>query len=66
MKLNQEQIEILKHTTNRAANGLYCGNSPDMQELVKSGLMVSAGFKSFVPDEYFQITKQGKQELDNN
>ncbi len=63
VKLNNEQRDILDHTANRAAQGLYCGDSPDMQSLVKHGLMVSAGRKSFVPDEFFSITTKGKQAL---
>jgi len=59
--INQEQKEILDHTMHRAANGLYCGDSEDMQDLVKKGLMVSAGKKSFVPDEYFKITEKGRK-----
>lgn len=59
MKLNKEQIAIMRHTTTGAPGGLYCGNSKDMQALVAGGLMVSAGRKSFVPDEYFRITKKG-------
>jgi len=63
MKLNREQLDILDHTEHRAAYGLFCGDSPDMQELVKDGLMVSAGRKSFVPDEYFRITGKGRGAL---
>lgn len=61
--MNSEQIAILDHTVSRAANGLYCGDSPDMQELVSSGFMVSAGKTSFCPDEYFRITRKGKNAL---
>jgi hypothetical protein len=63
MKLTREQIAILNHTSTRTAGGLYCGDSSDMQELIKQGLMISAGKKSFVPDEYFRLTAKGKQEL---
>ena len=59
MKLNKEQMEILDHATHRAADGFYCGDSPDMQVLVAAGLMKSAGRKPFVPDEYFSITRKG-------
>jgi hypothetical protein len=59
MKMNREQLDILDHTMHRTANGLFCGNSPDMQELVKAGYMVEAGYKSFVPDPYFKITGKG-------
>ena len=61
MKLNKEQKEILDHTLHRAANGLYCGDSKDMQILVKLGLMVCVGKKSFVPEEYYQITGAGRK-----
>jgi len=63
MELSKEQLEILNHTVYRAAHGFFCGDSPDMQKLVKEGLMVSAGRKSFVPDEYFQITSKGRKRL---
>ena len=66
MKLNKEQIEILNHAAYKAANGFYCGDSPDMRQLVMEGLMVSAGRKSFVPDEYFSITKKGREILKNS
>lgn len=61
--LTTNQIEILKHTRDRAANGLFCGGGPDMDALVAAGFMVSAGHKSFVPDEYFKITTAGREEL---
>jgi len=60
MELNSEQVAILDHTAHRAAGGFYCGDSPDMQKLVEAGLMVSAGKKSFVPDEYFRMTGLGR------
>ena len=63
MQLNREQIEILNHTDKRAAGGLYCGDSPDMQALVSAGLMESAGRKSFVPEEYFRMTSKGRDAL---
>jgi len=58
-KVTQNQINILNHTFYDAANRFYCGDSEDMQILVKLGLMESAGRKSFVPDEYFTITALG-------
>jgi hypothetical protein len=64
MELNKEQIAILYHTTHRAAGGFYCGDSPDMRELMAEGLMVSVGRKSFVPDEYFRITNKGRKALE--
>jgi len=62
-EMNREQLAILDHTAHRAAGGFYCGDSPDMQELVKDGLMVSAGRKSFVPDEYFRMTGKGREAM---
>ncbi len=61
--LSAEQVSILDHTVNRAANGMHCGDSPDMQLLVTLGMMSSAGRKSFVPDEYFRITGEGLRVL---
>ncbi len=61
--LNTEQRAILEHTANRAAGGLYCGDSPDMQVLVANGLMEYAGRKSFVTDPYFRITAAGREAL---
>ncbi len=61
--ITSNQEEILKHTAYRAANNLYCGDSDDMQELVRLGLMVSVGKKSFVPDEYFTLTSIGRKAL---
>ena len=63
MELNYEQTEILKHTVSRAANGMYCGGSPDMQKLVDAGLMEFAGKKAMVPDPYFRITAKGREAL---
>jgi hypothetical protein len=34
-----------------------------MQKLIEAGLMVSAGCKSFVPDEYFRMTDKGHEVL---
>lgn len=63
MQLTFDQLNILDHTANRAARGLFCGDSPAMQSLVKAGLMESAGRKSFVPDEYFRLTSKGREAL---
>ena len=63
MNLNMEQVDILDHTANRAANGLYCGDSADMQALVNDGLMEFAGRKSFVPDGYYRMTSKGRAAL---
>lgn len=51
----------MQHTLHRAAYGFYCGDSKEMQELIKEGLMISAGKKSFVKDEYFKLTDKGKE-----
>jgi len=61
--ISAAQVEILDHTARRAAGGLYCGDSPDMQALVAVGMMKSAGYKPFVPDEYFCITEKGREAL---
>ena len=58
--MNTEQRSILEHTAHRAAGGLFCGDSPDMQALVEEGLMDSVGRKPGVPDEYFRITGKGR------
>lgn len=64
MRLTQEHIDIMDHTLKRAAGGLYCGDSPLMQELVYQGLMEYAGRKSFVPDPYFRLTAKGREVLE--
>lgn len=61
MSLSREQREILEHTAYRAAQGLFCGDSPDMQSLVAAGLMEEAGQKAFVPDTYFRLTRKGRE-----
>lgn len=63
MPLSKKQLEILDHTANRAAQGLYCGGGSDMDELVRLEMMQFAGKKSFVPDPYYRITEKGLQEL---
>ena len=63
--LSREATAILAHAAERSAGGLYCGDSADMQNLVARGFMKSAGRKSFVPDEYFRITKEGQEENQN-
>lgn len=59
IKLTREHLSILLHTRDRAAHRFYCGGSPEMNDLVLLGLMVYAGRKSFVPDDYFTITGDG-------
>lgn len=63
-QLTKEQIAILKHTLTRAAGGLYCGDSPDMQALISRRLMEPVGRKAFVPHEYFRLTDAGKKLVD--
>jgi len=58
MQLNNEHIAIMRHTQS-APHRVYCGDSSEMQELVKAGLMREAGRKSFVPDPYFSLTPDG-------
>ena len=61
--LSSEERDILLHTMHRAAGGLYCGSSPEMDSLVERGLMEYAGRKSFVPDPYYRITLKGFEVL---
>lgn len=63
--LSREQIAIMRHTVRGAAGGYYCGGGPDMDRLVSLGLMEYAGRKSFVPDPYFTITREGRRTLSN-
>ena len=60
MRLNQEHIEIMKHTIK---NGMYCGEGEEMDELCEADLMECAGRKSFVPEAYYRITVEGKEAL---
>lgn len=62
-KLTREERDILWHTHHRAAGGLYCGGSPEMDALVTRGLMEYAGRKPFVPHSYYRITSAGKEAL---
>lgn len=57
--LEEEHVEIIKHTFLRAAGGRYCGGSREMEKLVTAGLMVCVGKASFCPDEYYQLTRAG-------
>jgi hypothetical protein len=59
VSLNKNQIEILLHTKLRATDGLFCGGSKDMDDLVEQGLMEFKGKKAFVPDKYYALTIQG-------
>jgi len=62
-KITRNQRDILDHTARRAAGGFYCGDSDDMQALIKLGLMECAGTKSFCPDKFFKITSAGHKLL---
>jgi hypothetical protein len=64
-RLTEKHMAIMEHTQNRAASGLYCGDSPEMQDLVRWGLMAYAGRKPFVPDSFFQLTSKGREFLTN-
>jgi hypothetical protein len=60
MELTNEHIEILKHTEK---NGLFCGDSPEMQDLCKLKMMEFAGKKPFVPDPYYRLAEDGRTAL---
>ena len=62
-KLTKSQFEIIDHTLHRTANALYCGNSDDMQVLVKLGFMYKAGSTGFCPYDYFGVTAAGRKAL---
>lgn len=60
MELKPEHIAILDHTFNRASvRHCFCGDSPEMQELVAAGLMQALGYVAWCPDPYFRITNEG-------
>ena len=59
-QINNEQKAILNHMIK---NGLFCGDSSDMDWLVDNDLAEFAGRKSFVPDGYYRITAKGKGAL---
>lgn len=60
MQLNNEHTAIIEHTIK---NGLFCGDSKEMNELCEAGLMEYAGRKSFVPDPYYRVTEKGKDAI---
>jgi hypothetical protein len=62
-ELTKPQKNIIDHTLHRTANSLFCGNSDDMQELVRLGFMYEAGTTGFCPDEYFGVTVAGRKAL---
>ena len=63
MELTSDQREIMEHTVNRAAYGRFCGNSDDMQVLVRVGFMHPIGKTGFCPDEYFCLTRKGREAM---
>lgn len=62
MELTNEHIEILKHTRE---NHYFCGDSKEMQDLCELKMMEFAGRKSFVPDPYFKLMRDGDSFLDD-
>jgi len=60
-RITGEQLEILRHTANAAAGGLFCGEGPDLDGLAELGLMELAGRKGFVPDPYWRLTDKGRE-----
>ena len=59
-ELNKNQLDIIDHTAHRTANGCFCGDSADMQELVELGIMEYIGKTVFCPDMYFRLTSLGR------
>lgn len=57
------QRSIMEHTSHRAANGNFCGESPDMDRLVELGLMQYAGKVAWCPDKYYRLTQAGRDFL---
>ena len=57
MEITNEHIEILKHASK---NGLFCGDSKEIQELCEFKMMEFAGRKSFVPDPFFKLMPDGE------
>ena len=55
-----EHKAILAHTAFRNPKGFFCGDSPEMQDLVRLGFMKRHGKISWCPDEYFEITPMAK------
>lgn len=66
MELSANQRDIMDHTAHRTANGRYCGNSDDMQILVRLGFMHPIGKTSFCPDEYFCLTRKGREAMNED
>jgi hypothetical protein len=62
MKLTHKHIEILSHAKK---NGLFCGDSKEMQDLCELKMMEFAGRKSFVPDPYFKLAPDGESALED-
>ena len=66
MEITKTQFDILDHTKNRAANQHFVGDSDDMQQLIKLGLMRYVGKTAICPDKYFGITKTGRKVTEKN
>lgn len=63
MSVTKEMLGILKHTSSRAAGGLYCGEEAELDKLVELGYMECVGRKSFVVEPYYRLTRKGKEYL---
>ncbi len=61
--ITNSQREIMVHTAERAAYGRFCGDSEDMQVLVRLGFMHPIGKTGFCPDEYFCLTRKGRESM---
>jgi hypothetical protein len=62
MEITQAHIAIMEHTKK---NGIFCGDSKEMQELCELKMMEFAGKKSFVPDSYYRLMNDGETMLDD-
>lgn len=59
MKMTEEEYQILDHTINNTAKLRFCGDSVEMQNLIKHGLMTYFGRFPVVPQKYFTVTDAG-------
>jgi hypothetical protein len=60
--LSDEEVAILRHTPT-CAQGRYCGDSQEMQNLVARGMMEPLGKTAWCPDPYFGLTNYGRKVL---
>ena len=60
MELTKEHFAILEHTQ---MNGLFCGDSQEIRDLCSLKMMKCVGKKSFVPEPYFELTRDGKSAI---